>query len=81
MEGMIALDVGTTHIKAVLFKEDGEELWKRKIPTPLEHDQWGTVYRPEVIWGIVRSMLLEACDGLADVSVTGIAVTGMAEAG
>lgn len=81
MEGMIALDVGTTHIKAVLFKEDGEELWKKKIPTPLEHDQWGTVYRPEVIWGIVRSMLLEACDGLADVSVMGIAVTGMAEAG
>lgn len=81
MEGMIALDVGTTHIKAVLFGEDGEELWKRKVPTPLEHDEWGAVYRPGVLWGLVHGMLLEACGALSDVSVTGIAVTGMAEAG
>lgn len=80
MDAVIGIDVGTTHMKAQLFDENGSKLRSEKEATPLDSDGYGSVYRPERVWEIVRSQLesLLACQG---VHVVGISITGMAEAG
>lgn len=76
----MAIDVGTTHIKSMLFCADGTVLAEEKTPTPLDETKEGSVYRPRVIWDIARRQLLSLADK-AQGSCAGISITGMAEAG
>lgn len=80
MKTVIALDVGTTHIKAMLFREDGVILAEEKAQTPLEQTKEGGVYRPHILWGIAAGQLLSLTEK-AQGTCTGISITGMAEAG
>lgn len=77
---VIALDVGTTHVKAALFDETGRVLRMEKFPTPLSETAEGSVYRAEELWGAVRSQVEKLC-GASPEKPLGIAVSGMAEAG
>lgn len=81
MDGtIIALDAGTTQIKSALFDKDGKLLELEKCDTPLRRVGEREFYRPEEIWGIVKAQvesLLQCGFG----KTSGIAVTGMAEAG
>lgn len=80
MHTIIGVDVGTTHIKSILFAADGTILREEKAQTPLDTDAYGSVYRPEEIWRIVSGQLEAHCHagyGLPD----GVSITGMAEAG
>ncbi len=82
MKYYIGIDMGTTHIKTAVFLEEGTLKLMLRAHTPQERDEYGVIYRPESLWGIVCGQLNEA---LAMVSVRdevmGISVTGMAEAG
>ncbi len=75
MMNYLAVDFGTTHIKAGLFDERGGALALRRLPTPTARDAWGVVYDPAEIGRCVRKLLR----GLE--KPWGIVVTGMAEAG
>lgn len=80
MHTVIGIDIGTTHIKSILFAADGRALLEQKTATPLVPDDWGSVYRPQEIWHIVRRQLTELCRKAME-PVDGISITGMAEAG
>lgn len=80
MHSIIGLDVGTTHIKAILFSPDGEVIQEEKTATPLQTDACGSVYHPALIWQIVQNQLTQLYLR-ADGKVDGISITGMAEAG
>ena len=80
MRTVIGIDVGTTHIKSILFASDGRVLQKVKSATPLSSDGFGSVYKPKEIWEIVKDQLLGLCRA-AKGPVDGISITGMAEAG
>lgn len=77
---IIGIDIGTTHIKSVLFDHTGRIMGIEKIHTPLSKDPWGDVYNPDEVWGVVKNqmaVLLASVKG----QVQGISITGMAEAG
>lgn len=77
---VIALDIGTTHIKSALFNEQGEAVEIKKEATPLQRKDDIEIYGASEIWGLVETQikeLIKACQG----DVTGISITGMAEAG
>lgn len=80
MRTVIGIDIGTTHIKSILFDENGYALREEKEGTPLEKDMAGSVYRPQEIWRTVKNQLQKHLDR-AEGSCAGISITGMAEAG
>lgn len=80
MHTVIGIDLGTTFIKSILFSESGNILQEKKTETPLSYDQYGSIYRPNDIWRIVKDQL-DALISCHDAQIDGISVTGMAEAG
>lgn len=76
----MAIDVGTTHIKSMLFGADGTVLAEERAQTPLTETKEGYVYRPGAIWEIAQRQLLALADK-AQGTCAGIGITGMAEAG
>ena len=80
MHTVIGIDVGTTHIKSILFAADGRVLQKAKAATPLAADDFGSIYKPGEIWEIVQGQLKSLCQQ-SEEPVGGISITGMAEAG
>lgn len=80
MRRVIGIDVGTTHIKSILFADDGRALLEQKTATPLSADAWGSVYNSLEIWEIVKNQLEMLCTA-AEAPIDGISITGMAEAG
>lgn len=79
MRAVIGIDVGTTHIKSILFDENGTVLAQEKQRTPLSKDEYGSVYKPSEIWKTVEGQLKSLCR--IRIPVVGISITGMAEAG
>ncbi len=79
MTHLIGLDVGTTRIKAVAFDLQGRSLATAERPTPWQRSPAGVEMDSEDLTEIVRSVVAQACSGLA--TVAGIGVTGMGEAG
>lgn len=80
MHTVIGVDVGTTHIKSILYLESGFAIKEEKTDTPLRADKQGNLYFAEEIWQIVKGQierLLQCREG----KIAGIAITGMAEAG
>lgn len=80
MRTVIGIDVGTTHMKSILFSDDGRVLRKETAATPLAADGYGSVYKPGEIWEIISGQLVRLCQE-AEGPVEGISITGMAEAG
>ena len=79
MRAVIGIDVGTTHIKSILFDENGTVLAQEKRTTPLSKDENGSIYEPLEIWNAVEEQLKNLCR--TGIAVSGISITGMAEAG
>lgn len=80
MRTVIGIDVGTTHIKSILFSADGSVLRKETEATPLAADGYSSIYKPGEIWEIVQEQLKSLCQQTEE-PVGGICITGMAEAG
>ena len=80
MKGIIGIDIGTTHIKTGLFSDEGNMLQLETAATPLRHDGRGEVCPPQALWGLVGRQMENIRKGAA-CEITGIVVTGMAEAG
>lgn len=80
MKTIIGLDLGTTHIKSILFDELGTVLKEEKCKTPLAAKADGMVYCPEEIFNIVKNQI-RVLQSLNREKPAGISITGMAEAG
>lgn len=89
MEYLVGIDMGTTNIKSIVFDTQGNAVSIFSAATPTQSQQdLGRVYNPTELWSIVLSLLSKNVaqiqsdyGGSAVYSISGIAVTGMAEAG
>jgi xylulokinase len=75
----IGIDLGTTHIKAAIFKEDGTMVQIIKTPTPMDEDLYGQIYDPLLFYDVVTKQVSELIENYKNIA--GISITGMAEAG
>ena len=89
---IIGIDVGTTHVKSVIFDERGTEISKSVVGTPSVTDSEGRVmWEPEAIWEAVAEA---TCDSMAalhagisieddkdDLQIVGVAVASVGESG
>lgn len=79
MSYYIGIDIGTTHLKTGIFSEEGEAVWIKRDNTPLSEEMGSLVYDPKEIKRIVLSQIEKARS--TEWKASGIAITGMAEAG
>lgn len=80
MKTVIGVDIGTTHIKSILFDEYGWVLKEEKCRTPLNTIENKSVYSPDEVSTIVKMQILGLCEVCIEKPL-GISITGMAEAG
>ncbi|PYI53524.1 FGGY-family carbohydrate kinase [Paenibacillus flagellatus] len=85
---LIGIDIGTTHCKAGLFREDGTPVRIASRPTEtLRSPEGYAYYDPDRLWVTVASAISEAAaggeavDGVAAGAVSAIGVASMAESG
>jgi xylulokinase len=80
MSLLLAVDVGTTNLKAAVFDLDGRCVGIEKSPTIAHYDSKGhSVYKPEEIWGTISELLRKLTDSL-DEDISAVSVTSMTEA-
>ncbi|MBE0409371.1 MAG: carbohydrate kinase [Anaerolineales bacterium] len=79
---LIGIDVGTTHIKAGLFHENGDiySYAFRSNPARLE-EEGAYFYDPEEIYHLVCSVISEVASGTDPRSIEAIGIASMAETG
>ncbi len=81
-DGYIGLDVGTTHIKALLLDESGEVRGTRSADTPITRDAYGWVHEPAALLTaaqeVVHSLVQDCGSG---VRIRAMAVASMGEEG
>jgi xylulokinase len=78
---LAGVDVGTTNIKAIIFKPDGQTVAEASVPTPTHYPQptWA-YYDPEELWQATANALHRVTNRLDNVSrVVSVAVASMAE--
>ncbi len=83
---VLGIDVGTTHIKAVVFDGAGVEVAKRVLDTPSHSDGAGqTVWDPDAVWARVAEatrLALQASAGDSGaLEPVGVAVASVGESG
>lgn len=81
MDYLMAIDLGSTSIKAMIFDLDGNCVGSGSQPTervvPPEHPDW-VIWEPDQIWQSVGRASQEAVAAVDDPSlIRGVAVTGM----
>lgn len=80
---LVGLDVGTTNVKAVIVRPDGETVALASVSQETEYPQPGWAsHNPERIWELSCQVLREAVGQVSDPrQIAGIAVASMGEAG
>ncbi len=82
MDCLLAIDLGSTSLKAIVYDPDGNCLASGSRPTPLDHPnpdkpEWA-VWQPESIWNDTAAAIRDAAGQLDDPRrIRGLAVTGM----
>lgn len=81
MAAYVAVDIGTTHVKAVAVTDTGA-LAQTDAPTPWEMQNSRRILNPKVLLRVILVAVREALDRLGEVDyVISVAVTSMGEAG
>lgn len=76
------VDIGTTHIKAVLVAEHGSVASVARLPTPVISDGYGDCHDPEQIRSAAEQVMRQAQGSLsAPTRIVGIGVTSVGEEG
>ena len=78
---LVGLDVGTTSIKAVVYRPDGTPVARGSVPTPTHYPQPGWAYfLADELWDCCVSVLREALANVPDPrAIAGIAVASVGE--
>lgn len=80
MTALLAVDVGTSHIKAAVFDRSGALLRLALRPTPVETSAAGWRYLElDTLWSLVQAAIREVVE--ASPAVSAVGVTSMAETG
>ncbi len=79
MEYYMGIDLGTTHLKAGIFSEDGVPKEIFSVNTPVHREQQGEYYDPTEWMKLLQAMLDRGEEKYG--RMRGIGITGMAEAG
>ncbi|MGE5673492.1 MAG: FGGY-family carbohydrate kinase [Mycobacterium leprae] len=81
MAVLIGIDVGTTHLKAAAFNEQGAQLALATVDTPTQRlPDGGAEYDPEALWtGIAQCLARVRAE--VEGAIAGIGIASMAEAG
>jgi xylulokinase len=80
---LLGIDVGTTSIKAVVYRPDGIAVASASLPTPthVPRPRWA-YYRPHELWDTVVSVIRRALEHVPDPSqIASVAVASVAESG
>lgn len=77
---LIALDIGSTNLKAQAFDVHGNQMCSAKRPTPFSVDAEGIYYGTEQLWNCAAAALKELC-GRCEGEIVAIAVTGFGNDG
>src|SRR5579875_258782 len=79
---LCGVDIGTTHIKAVLVAEDGSVVSVAKAATPVSSDGYGACHDPEEIRATAERMMRQAQETApAAGRITAVGVTSVGEEG
>ena len=80
---LLGLDVGTTGIKAVVYRTDGIAVSSAALPTPTHIPQPGwAFFRPEELWQGVITVIQRALAELSDpAEIASVAVAAVGESG
>jgi xylulokinase len=80
---LLGLDVGTTSVKAVVYRTDGIAVAAASLPTPTHIPRPGwAFFRPEELWQTAVAAILRAIADVPDPSrIASVAVTSMGESG
>lgn len=81
---LLSLDIGTTHIKAGVFGNDGSEMAVVSAPNPKAQGPSGTtVFDPDVLWETAAGLIQQAVERLGerDEAIDAVGITSMAESG
>ncbi|MBB6735793.1 FGGY-family carbohydrate kinase [Cohnella zeiphila] len=79
---LLAIDIGTTNLKAGVFREDGGALSLVSRPNPKTREASGiVVYEPERLWETAANLIREAAEAAGGAAVRAIGITSMAESG
>ncbi|MFM8593517.1 MAG: L-fuculokinase, partial [Chloroflexota bacterium] len=78
---LVGLDVGTTSIKAVVYRPDGTPVARGSVPTPTHYPQPGWAYfLADELWDCCVAVLREALANVPDPkAIAGIAVASVGE--
>lgn len=79
---LIGVDVGTTHCKAGLFREDGWCVHVARRDTPTRWDPDGPeTYDPEELWRAVSGTIREAAETVSGRDIAVVGISSQAETG
>lgn len=80
---LLGLDVGTTSIKAVVYRPDGTAVSSATLPTPTHIPRPGwAFFRPEELWdGVVTVIRRALADGADSEPIASVAVAAVGESG
>jgi xylulokinase len=79
---ILGIDLGTTNLKACVYREDGTAVATASRPTPTHRHPAGYSYHDaDEVWGIVAGMLPEVAGAVAPGQLACIGITSMAESG
>lgn len=82
MDAYIGLDVGTTHIKAVVVGEDDRVLAKEHRATPVSQDQYGDVHDSQLVLNVCREVVRSVSKALTSQDrIRAICIASMGEEG
>lgn len=79
---LLGLDIGTTHCKAGLFRQDGTLKKLAILPTNSKRNAEGFFYySPEGMWQTILTVLKEATEGVSPKFIYSLGITSMSESG
>ena len=79
---LMGIDIGTTHTKVALHREDGKTLALVSGQTPSQsHPDGHWEIDPRELWKLVAGLVQQACADLAGQQVSSIGISSMAESG
>lgn len=81
-EVFCGIDIGTTHVKAVVISRSGVAARVARTRTPVINDGYGDCHDPQQIYNTVCQVVREALDGFRRApTIVGIGVTSVGEEG
>ncbi|MCD6032053.1 MAG: carbohydrate kinase, partial [Thermomicrobiales bacterium] len=80
---LLGLDVGTTSVKAVVYRTDGIAVSSASLPTPTHVPRPGWAYfNPDELWDTAAAAMRRAIADVEDPTrIAAVAVTSMGESG